>query len=193
MEKLAIEGGTPVRKTFLPYGHQSIDEDDIRAVVGVLRSDWITQGPRVDEFEKKLADYCQAEYAVAVSSGTAALQLACAAAGITAGDEVITTPVTFAATAAAAVHLGAKPVFADIKKDTLNIDPAEISNRLSPKAKAILPVDFAGLPAELDKIKDIAGENNLIVIEDACHALGAECGGRRIGGIAGMTISASTP
>ena len=193
MEKLAIEGGKPVRGSLLPYGHQSVSEDDIRAVAEALRADWITQGAKVDEFEKRVADYCGAEYAVAVSSGTAALQLAYAAAGITAGDEVITTPITFAATASAAVHLGAKPVFADIKEDTLNIDPLEIKKKLSLKTKAILPVDFAGLPAELDEIKQIAAEKNLMVIEDACHALGAEYKGRRIGGISDMTVLSFHP
>jgi len=193
MQKLAIEGGMPIRDTLLPYGHQSVGEDDIKAVVDVLRTDWITQGSKVDEFEKRLAEYCQAEYAVAVSSGTAALQLAYAAAGISGGDEVITTPITFAATASAAVHLGAKPVFADIKEDTLNIDPAEIKKRLSPKTKAILPVDFAGLPAELKEIRNIAIENNLIMIEDACHVLGAEYRGRRIGGISDMTVLSFHP
>ena len=112
MEKLAIEGGKPVRSEYLPYGHQCIDEKDIQAVAEVLRADWITQGTKVDEFERRLADYCRVEYAVVVSSGTAALQLACAAAGVSSGDEVITTPITFAATASAAVHLGAKVMFA---------------------------------------------------------------------------------
>ncbi len=193
MEKLAIHGGKPVRSKLLPYGHQSIDEDDIRAVAEVLRTDWITQGKKVEEFEKRLADYCGAGYAMAVSSGTAALHLACAAAGVKEGDEVITTPITFAATANAAVHLGAKVIFADIKEDTLNMDPAEVKKRLSPKTKAILPVDFGGLPAELGEIKEIAKENNLVVIEDACHALGAEYKGKRIGGISDMTIFSFHP
>jgi UDP-4-amino-4,6-dideoxy-N-acetyl-beta-L-altrosamine transaminase len=193
MDKLAIEGGRPVRDSLLPYGRQSLDEDDIRSVVDTLRLDWITQGPKVEEFEKGLADYCRAEYAIAVSSGTAALQLACAAAGITAGDEVITTPITFAATANAAVHLGARLVFADIKEDTLNISPVEIRKRLSLKTRAILPVDFAGLPAELDKIAEIARGKNITVIEDACHALGAEYGGRRVGSLADMTVFSFHP
>jgi len=193
MEKLAIEGGTPVRDKLLPYGHQNIDEDDIRAVAEVLRTDWITQGAKVEEFEKRLADYCGAEYAVAVSSGTAALHLACAAAGITAGDEIITTPITFAAAANVAVHLGAKPVFADIKENTLNIDPLGIEKKLSPKTKAIMPLDFGGLPAELEEINKIATENNLTVIEDACHALGAEYRGRRIGGVSDMTVLSFHP
>jgi UDP-4-amino-4,6-dideoxy-N-acetyl-beta-L-altrosamine transaminase len=193
MEKPAIEGGMPVRKTLLPYGHQSIDEDDIKAVAGVLQSDRITQGRKVDEFETRVAEYCGAEYAVAVSSGTAALQLACNAAGISSGDEVIPPPFPFAATAAAIVHLGAKPVFADIKGDTLNIDPAEIRKKISPETRAVIPVDFAGFPAELAEIKKIADDNRLAVIEDACHALGAKYKNRRIGSISDMTVLSFHP
>ncbi|MDD4874188.1 MAG: aminotransferase class I/II-fold pyridoxal phosphate-dependent enzyme, partial [Dehalococcoidales bacterium] len=193
MEKPSVVGGTTVRNTVLPYGHQFIDEEDIKAVIDVLRSDYITRGHKVDEFENKLADTCGAKYAVAVSSGTAALQLACAVAGISSGDEVITTPLTFAATAGTVIHLGAKPVFADIQEDTLNIDPVEIRKKISPQTKAILPVDFAGFPAELSKIKRIARENNLIVIEDACHTLGAEYNGERIGSISDMTVFSFHP
>jgi UDP-4-amino-4,6-dideoxy-N-acetyl-beta-L-altrosamine transaminase len=191
--RLAIEGGKPVRSKLLPYGHQWIDEADIAAVVEVLRSDWITQGPKVDEFEKKVAEYCGAKYAVAVSSGTAALHAACAVAGISNGDEAITTPITFVATANAVVYCGGKPVFADIREDTLNIDPAEIRKNLSSNTKAILPVDFAGHPADLDEIRAIAEEKRLIVIEDACHALGAEYKGHKIGSLADMTIFSFHP
>jgi len=127
--ELAIEGGEPIRSEPLPYGHQWIDEDDIASVVEVLKSDWITQGRKVDEFEAKIAKYCGAKYAVAVSSGTAALHIACAVAGISEGDESITTPITFAATANAMVYCGGKPVFADIREDTLNINPEEIRKR----------------------------------------------------------------
>ena len=193
MARLAIEGGKPVRSKLLPYGHQWIDEADIAAVVEVLRSDWITQGPKVDEFEKKVAEYCGAKYAVAVSSGTAALHAACAVAGISNGDEAITTPITFVATANAVVYCGGKPVFADIREDTLNIDPAEIRKNLSSNTKAILPVDFAGHPADLDEIRAIAEEKRLIVIEDACHALGAEYKGHKIGSLADMTIFSFHP
>jgi len=193
MEQLAIEGGQPVRSKLLPYGHQWIDDADIASVVDVLRSDWITQGEKVDEFEAKMAAYCGAKYTVAVSSGTAALHSACAVAGISEGDEAITTPITFAATANAVVYCGGKPVFADIREDTLNIDPAEIKKRLSPKTKAILPVDFAGHPADLDEIMAIADERDLVVIEDACHALGAEYKGKKIGGLADMTVFSFHP
>ena len=181
------------KKSFIPYGHQWIDEEDIAAVVEVLRSDWITQGSKVDEFERKVAEYCGVKYAVAVSSGTAALHAACAVAGISQGDEAITTPITFPATANAVVYCGGKPVFADIDEDTLNIDPEEIRNRLSGKTKAILPVDFAGHPAELDEIRAIAKERNLIVIEDAAHALGAKYKGCLVGSLSDMTILSFHP
>lgn len=130
MERLTIEGGVPVRAEPLPYGCQWIDDGDIACVVEVLKSDWITQGPKVEEFETKVAEYCRAKYAVAVSSGTAALHAACAVVGITNGDEAITTPITFAATANAITYCGGKPVFADIRRNTLNIDPDEIRRRL---------------------------------------------------------------
>lgn len=193
MELPAIKGGKPVRANVLPYGHQWIDEDDISSVVEVLRSDWITQGPKVDEFERKVAAYCGAKYSVAMSSGTAALHAACAVAGISAGDEAITTPITFAATANAAVYCGGRPVFADIREDTLNIDPREIESKLTPRTTAILPVDFAGHPADLDEIIAIARARKLIVIEDACHALGAEYRGRKIGSLADMTVFSFHP
>jgi perosamine synthetase len=193
VEQLAINGGKPVRSSLLPYGHQWIDEEDIASVVEVLKSDWITQGPKVDEFERKVAEYCGAKYAVAVSSGTAALHAACSVAGISGADEAITTPVTFAATANAVVYCGGAPVFADIREDTPNIDVAEIEKRLSARTKAVLPVDLAGHPADLDEIIAIARDRKLIVIEDASHALGAEYKGRRIGSLADMTIFSFHP
>jgi perosamine synthetase len=189
----AAKRGRPVRNKLLPYGHQWIDDEDTAAVIEVLKGDWITQGPKVDEFEKRVAEYCHAKYAVAVSSGTAALHAACAVAGISPGDEAITTPITFAATANAIVYGGGKPVFADIREDTLNIDSSEIRKRLSPKTKAILPIDFAGHPADLDEIRKIASEKGLIIIEDATHALGAEYKGRKIGSLADMTIFSFHP
>ena len=193
MEQLAIKGGKPVRSSILPYGHQWIDEEDVRSVVEVLKSDWITQGPKVDEFERALAEYCGVKYGVAVSSGTAALHAACAVAGISKGDEGITTPITFAGTANAVVYRSGKPVFADIREDTLNIDVAEIKKKLSTRTKAILPVDFAGHPADLDEIMAIARERKLTVIEDASHALGAEYRGRKIGGLSDMTVLSFHP
>ena len=193
MKKLAIEGGTPVRTELLPYGHQWLDSDDIAAVAEVLESDWLTQGPRVEEFEKTVARYCGARYAVAVCNGTAALHAACAVAGIGTGDEVIVPPVTFAATANAVVYCGGRPVFADVMEDTVNIDLEEISQRCTPKTKAIIPVDFAGHPVDIDRIKTIAEQKGLIVIEDACHALGAEYRGVRIGSMSDMTVFSFHP
>lgn len=193
MARLAIEGGVPIRSKLLPYGHHWIDDKDIASVVEILKSDWITQGPRVDEFERGVAEYCGAKYAVAVSSGTAALHAACAVARISQGDEAITTPITFAATANAIIYCGGRPVFADIKEDTLNIDPGEIRRRISPRTKAILPVDFAGYPAELDEIMAIAKERDLVVIEDASHALGAEYKERKIGSLSDMTVFSFHP
>ena len=193
MARLALLGGKLVRENLLPYGHQWIAEEDIAAVVDVLRSDWITQGFKVDEFENKVAEYCGVKYAVAVSSGTAALHTACTVAGIVQGDEVITTPITFAATAHAVVYCGGKPVFADIKVDTLNIDPEEIIKKITPRTKVIIPVDFAGHPADYKAITAIARDKKLIVIADAAHSLGAEYLGKKIGGFADMTILSFHP
>ena len=143
-------------RKFIPYGHQWIDDKDIEEVAKVLKTDWITQGPKVKEFEEKVAKYCGTKYGVAVSSGTSALQVAYTAAGIKTGDEVITTPLTFAATSNCLVFNRARPVFADIEADTLNIDPKEIEKKISKKTKAIAPVDFAGQPCDYEKILKIA-------------------------------------
>jgi len=163
------------------YGHQFIDSSDIKEVVKVLKSDWLTQGPKVLEFEKELAKYCGAKYAMACSSGTAALHLAYLAAGLKTGDEAITTPNTFAATANMLLAVGAKPVFGDIRLDTYNLDESKIEKLVNKKTKAIVPVHFAGQPCEMKKIKNIARKNKLIVIEDACHALGAKYRNSKIG------------
>jgi perosamine synthetase len=192
-QALAINGGSPVRATFLPYGRQAIDEADIQAVVEVLRSDWLTTGPKVGEFEEAFAARVGAKYAVSVSSGTAALHAAAFAAGLKAGDEAITTPLTFAATANCVLYQGATPVFADVCADTLNLDPAEVANKISAKTRAILPVDYSGHPAELTSIVEIARRHGLLVIEDACHALGAEYCGRRVGSITDMTVFSFHP
>lgn len=159
---------------FIPYGRQFIDKKDAAEVVKALRSDFVTQGPKVAEFERSLAGYCGAKYAVALSSGTAALHIACLAAGLNPGDEAITAPLTFAATANSILYTGAKPVFADIDPETGNIDAAEIIKKITKKTKAILPVHFAGLPCDVTKIAKIARKRSVIVIEDACHALGAQ-------------------
>jgi len=192
-EELAINGGKPVRDEMLPYGHQLIDQDDINAVSEVLQSDWITQGPKVEEFEKNFARYVGAHYAIAVNSGTAALHAACFAANIEKGDEAITSPITFAASANCVLYQGGTPVFADIDTDTLNIDPIEIKKKITQKTKALIPVDFTGLPADFEKILQIAKENNFIIIEDASHALGATYKGRKIGSISDMTIFSFHP
>lgn len=193
MSKLAIDGGTPVRDTFLPYGQQWIDDEDIDEVVKVLKGNYLTTGPKISEFENRIAQYVGSKYAVAVSNGTAALHGACFAAGIEKGDEVITTPLTFAASANCILYQGGKPVFADIDFDTYNIDPSEIEKNITEKTKAIIPVDFTGQPVDMDRIKDIAEKYGLIVIEDAAHALGAEYKGNKIGSLADMTAFSFHP
>ena len=165
----------------IPYGHQTIDQKDIKSVLDVLKSDWLTQGPKVLEFEKALAKYCGAKYAVCVCNGTAALHLAYLAAGIKKGDEIITTPNTFVATANMLLAIGAKPVFAEIRLDTYNLDENQIEKLINKKTKAIAPIHFAGQPSDLAKIKKIAKKYRLLVIEDACHALGAKYQGSKIG------------
>jgi perosamine synthetase len=192
-ELLAVDGGTPVRKTLLPYGRQSIDEDDVQAVVDALRSDWLTTGPKVREFEEAFAVRVGAKYAVSFSSGTAALHGAAFAAGLKAGDEAITTPMTFAATANCVLYQRAMPVFADVSEDTLNLDPEKVAARITPRTRVIIPVDYAGHPADLDPILAVAERHGLIVIEDACHALGAEYRGRRTGSIAHMSVFSFHP
>ena len=192
-QTLAINGGAPVRASFLPYGRQSVDEADIQAVVEVLRSDWLTTGPKVAEFEEAFADRVGAAHAVSFSSGTAALHGAAFAAGLKSGDEAITTPMTFAATANCVLYQGATPVFADVSRDTLNLDPELVAKKISPRTRAIIPVDYAGHPADLTPILEIARREGLMVIEDACHALGAEYGGRRVGSIADMTVFSFHP
>lgn len=168
-------------KPAIPYGRQSLSSSDLEAVRHVLESDWITQGPKIGEFENALAAYCGVRFAVAVSNGTAALHLACLAAGVSAGDEAITTPISFAATANAAVYCGGRPVFADVQYRTANIDSEAVKKLISKRTRAILPVHMAGLPADLKEIRSLASKHGLKVIEDACHALGAEYRGERIG------------
>ncbi|MDD5593520.1 MAG: UDP-4-amino-4,6-dideoxy-N-acetyl-beta-L-altrosamine transaminase [Candidatus Margulisbacteria bacterium] len=165
----------------IPYATQWLEKDDVSAVKRALVSSHLTQGPLVDAFEKAVADYCGAKYAVAVSNGTAALHIACLAAGLGRGDEGITSPITFVASANALLYCGAKPVFADIKEETVCLDPAEIEKKITRKTRAIIPVHFAGQPCDLKKIRQIARRHNLVVIEDAAHALGAEYRGDRIG------------
>ena len=178
---------------FIPYGRQSIDEDDIQADVDVLRSGYLTTGPKVVEFEQVVADHVGAKYAVAVSNGTAALHIAWLAAGIKKGDEVITSPITFAASANCVLYCGGKPVFADIKADTYNIDPEDIERKITSKTKAIIPVHYTGQPCEMDAITRIAKKHNLLVIEDGAQAISAEYKKRRIGSISDMTTFSFHP
>jgi perosamine synthetase len=192
-EVLAILGGSPVRSSLLPYGRQSIDECDIQAVVETLRSDWLTTGPKVAEFEEAMAAWVGAKHAVSFTSGTAALHAAAFAAGLRPGDQAITTPLTFAATANCVLYQGAKPVFADVLEDTLNLDPERVAAQITARTKVILPVDYAGHPADMDSILQLAERHGLIVIEDACHALGAEYRGRRVGSLAHMTVFSFHP
>lgn len=189
----AFCGGTPVRDTKLFYGHQYIDEADIQAVVDVLRSDYLTCGPKIGELEKKLCSITGAEYAVVCSNGTAALHIACLAAGIGPGDEVITTPITFAASANCALYCGARPVFADIRRDTYNIDPQSAAERVSEKTKAIVAVDYTGQSAELDELLAVCRKNGLVLIEDGAHVIGTKYKGRANGSIADMTTFSFHP
>jgi UDP-4-amino-4,6-dideoxy-N-acetyl-beta-L-altrosamine transaminase len=192
-EKLAIDGGTPIRREFLPYGYHWIDEEDIKAVSDALRSKFITQGPKVAEFEKIVSNYCNSKYAVAFSSGTAALHAASYTAGINNEDEVITTPLTFVADANCVLYRGGHVKFADIKNDTYNIDSNKIKEKITSKTKVIIPVDYAGQPCDLDEINEIANKNDLIVIEDACHAIGAEYKKKKVGGLSDLTVFSFHP
>lgn len=177
----------------LPYGRQCIEDDDIQAVVDVLKSDYLTTGPKIEEFEQSVAAYVGARYAVAVANGTAALHAACFAAGIGPGDEVITTPITFAASANCVLYCGGTPVFADIDPRTYNIDPADIRRKLTSRTKAIIAVHLAGQPCDMDEIHKIARENHLIVIEDGAHALGSEYKGKKVGSLSDMTTFSFHP
>lgn len=181
------------RETFLQYSCQSIDEDDIQAVIETLRSSHLTQGPKIAEFERSVADYVGAKYAVAFANGTAALHGACYAAGIGQGDEVITTPITFAATANSVRYVGGTVVFADIDAATYNIDPTAIQEKITSRTKALIPVDFTGQPADMETIMAIAREHNLVVIEDGAHSLGAEYKGQKVGTLADMTMFSFHP
>lgn len=193
METLAINGGKPVRDKKIFYGHQWIDESDIEAVVGVLKSDYLTCGPAVEKMEERLAEYTGVKYAVAVSSGTAALHCACIAAGIGPGDEVITTPLTFAASANCVLYCGGKPVFADINPNTYNIDPISIEQHITKNTKAVIAVDFTGQAVQSDEIRAICDKYHLVYIEDAAHSIGTEYNGQRVGNLADMTCFSFHP
>jgi len=190
---LAIDGGTPVRQQLLPYGHQVVGEDDIDAVVAVLRGEWLTTGPAVSAFEHRFADVVGARHAVAVSSGTAALHAAAYAVGLRPGDEVVVPALTFAATANAVCYIGAKPVFADVRRDTLNLDPAAVKAALTPRTRAIFTVDFTGQPVDYDAFRELAAERNLPLVSDSAHALGARVHGRPVGSLALLTTFSLHP
>ncbi|MGO1468952.1 MAG: UDP-4-amino-4,6-dideoxy-N-acetyl-beta-L-altrosamine transaminase [Tissierella sp.] len=189
----AILGGKPARKDFIPYGKQCIDDNDIQAVNEVLKSPYLTTGPKVEEFEQKLCELTGAKYAVAISNGTAALHAACHAAGITNGDEVITTPITFAASANCILYCGGVPVFADIDPDTWNIDPKKIKEKITKKTKAIIAVDFTGQAVKIDEIKKICKEYDLVFIEDAAHSIGTKYKGKYVGSLADLTTFSFHP
>lgn len=193
MEQLGIFGGKPVRDTKISYGKQCIEEDDIQAVINVLKSDYLTCGPDILSFEKKLCEVTDARYAVAVSNGTAALHIACMALGIKEGDEVITNPITFAASANCALYCGATPVFADINPETYNISPASIREHITDKTKAIVAVDFTGQTTELMEIRQICDEFGLKLIEDAAHSIGSKYNGQKVGSIADLTTFSFHP
>jgi perosamine synthetase len=185
----------PEEIAMLPYGKQTIEQDDIAAVVDALQSDWLTTGPRVDEFESSFADATSTQHAVAVSSGTAALHTAMHAAGIgtTASEEVIVPAITFVATANAAVYLGAKPVFADVEAGTLLIDPEDVRRKITPSTRAIVAVDYAGQPCDYRALREIADEHDLVLISDACHSLGASLANKPVGSLADFTCFSLHP
>lgn len=179
---------------YIPYGHQTIDDQDIKSVENVLRSDWLTTGPQVPAFERAITDYVGCRDAIAVNSGTSALDIAVQSLDLPKRSEVITTPFTFAATSNALLYNGLTPVYADIEKETRNIDPDQIRKKITPRTKAILFVDYAGQPCRIDEIREIASEHDLALIEDACHAFGASYQGKKIGSFAAdMTVFSFHP
>jgi perosamine synthetase len=193
MEQLALYGGVPVRSKMLTYGQQWIDEEDIDNVVGVLRSDFLTQGPAIEAFERKVAEVSGAAYAVAFCNGTAALHGAMFAAGIGPGDEVVTTPLTFVATSNSILYQGGSPVFADVDPQTYLLDIVSVAKRITSKTKAIAAVDLTGQPVDMRKFKKLAEDHGLLFIQDAAHSLGAAYDGEPVGSIADMTMFSFHP
>ena len=191
--RLAIDGGAPVRDTMLPYGHQYVDEADVHAVAEVLRSDWLTTGPKVEELERVFGESTGATEAVAVSSGTAALHAAMFALDIGPGDEVIVPAITFAATANCVVYLGGKPAFADVEHDTLLLDPGKVEAKITSRTRAIIAVDYAGQPCDYDTLREIANAHGLALVADACHALGGSYKGKPVGSLADLSTFSFHP
>jgi perosamine synthetase len=182
-----------VPKINIPYGRQSIDSSDKQAVIDVLKSDWLTTGPKILEFENDFSNFVGSEHSVAVSSGTAALHCCIAAINIGAGDEVIVPSMTFVATANAIVFQGGTPVFADVDKDTLLIDTCDVARKITPKTKAIIAVDYAGQPADYDRLKSLASHHNLYLIADACHSIGGSYKGASVGTLADLSAFSFHP
>lgn len=193
MEKPAIAGGSPVRDTKLYYGHQYVDQADVKAVEEVLTSDYLTCGPKVVELEKKLCELTGAKYAVAVSNGTAALHIAAMAAGVGEGDELITTPITFAASANCALYCGGRPVFADIDPHTYNIDPGSVKEKITDRTRAVVAVDFTGQAVRLEELLDICHKKGIVLIEDGAHSIGTKYKGKPVGSIADITTFSFHP
>lgn len=193
MTKLAVDGGTPVRASMLPYARQCIDDDDRLAVDSVLRSNWLTTGPMVKEFEEAVTQYTGAAEGVAVNTGTAALHAAMWAAGVGPGDEVIVPAISFVASANCVLYVGATPVFADLSPDTLNLDPDDVQRKLTSRTRAIVVVDFAGHPCDHVALRTIANQYELTVIEDAAHSLGATYQGRKVGTLQDITTLSFHP
>lgn len=192
-ERLALHGGAPVRPFLLPYGKQQVAEDDIAAVVEVLRSDWLTVGPTIEAFEQAFAHFVGASYAVAVSSGTAALHAAMHALAIGSGDEVIVSPLTFAASANCVIYQDGIPVFADVEPDTLLLDPQQVEEKLTSRTKAIVAVDYAGQPCDYDALTTIARRHGLAVVADACHSVGGRYRGRTVGALGDLNVFSFHP
>ncbi|CAN7156762.1 UDP-4-amino-4,6-dideoxy-N-acetyl-beta-L-altrosamine transaminase [Paenibacillus sp. LjRoot56] len=193
METLAINGGKPVRASLLPYGQQWVDEQDIQEVSAVLRSSFLTQGPKIEQFEEAVAKQAGATYAVAFCNGTAALHAACFAAGIKEGDEVITSPLTFVASSNCVLYEGGTPVFADVDPETYLLTVEQMKAKLTSRTKAIIPVDFSGQPVNMQAFQAFARENNLVMIQDAAHSFGASYDGQPVGSVADMTMLSFHP
>jgi perosamine synthetase len=188
-----MKPGSPTRTTLLPYGRQWVDDEDIAAVVETLRSDWLTTGPKVEEFEKAFAAFTGAGHAVAVSNGTAALHAATAALGIGPGDEVVVPAITFVASANCVVYQGGTPVFADVEGDTLLIDPQDVERKITARTKAVIAVDYAGQPCDYEALRAIAARHKIALVADACHALGGSFRGRPVGSLADLSTFSLHP